>query len=205
MNLGTMTMIYVAILPIVIAVGLIMVLMVWKKKGSYRVFFPAGIIVVFVSIVLMVIYSILQRISIFWLLFNIPMLLLGIIYLMVGLARFQMNWMRFIMVVIGILIAQLAIWGILMWGMAGQDELMALSVVFVFVSAALSIGAVVWPAKRGRQDLEKEAEIEMTLVDPRHSRHADCAADHGIQVVERIVQELDDIFPSMGETTGIFS
>ena len=136
MNLGIMTMIYVAILPIVIAVGLIMVLMVWKKKGGYRFFFPAGIIVVSVSIFLMVIYSILQRISIFWLLFNIPMLLLGIIYLMIGLVRVQMNWTRFIAVVIGILIAQLAIWGILMWGMAGQDELMALSVVFVFMYVA---------------------------------------------------------------------
>ena len=138
-----MFQIFVASLAIVIAVGLIMALMVWKMKVSYRVFLPTGIIIVSASIVLMVI-------RVYALFSSIPILLLGLIYLIIGLVRVQMTWMRVIMVVIGILVAQLALFGTLMWGMSQQDALMALSVGFVFVGIALSIGALAWPAKRGR-------------------------------------------------------
>ena len=136
-------MIHGVILAIVIAVGLIMALMVWKKKVGYRVFFTTGIIVVSASIVLMVI-------RVYALFSSIPILLLGLIYLIIGLVRVQMTWMRVIMVVIGVLVSQMAVWGALMWGMSQQDALMALSVGFVIVGIALSIGALVWPAKRGR-------------------------------------------------------
>ena len=71
------------ILAIVIAVGLIMVLMVWKKKVGYRVFFTMGIIVVSASIVLMVMSFILQIIF----LIGIPILVLGLIYLIIGLVN----------------------------------------------------------------------------------------------------------------------
>jgi len=78
------------IIAIVIAVGIIMALMVWKKKregkaeeANYRVFFIAGTIVVSVSIVLMAISFILQ---IFFLIVT-PILALGLLYLMVGLAN----------------------------------------------------------------------------------------------------------------------
>ena len=138
-----MFQIFVASLAIVIAIGLIMALIVWKMKVSYRVFLPTGIIIVSASIVLMVI-------RVYPLFTNIPILILGLIYLIIGLVRVQMTWMRVIMVVIGILVAQLALFGTLMWGMSQQDALMALSVGFVFVGVALSIGALVWPAKRGR-------------------------------------------------------
>ena len=141
MNIG---MIYGVILAIVIAVGLILALMVWKKKVGYRVFFTTGIIVVSASIVLMVI-------RVYGLLFSIPILLLGLIYLIIGLVRVQMTWIRVIMVVIGVLVAPLAVFGILMWGMSQQDALVALSVVFLLVGIALSIGALVWPAKRERR------------------------------------------------------
>ena len=125
--------------------------MVRKNKLGYSVFSPTGIIVVLVSIALMVTsIFILQRISVFWIIFNIPMLLLGIAYLMIGLARVQIHWKRISIMVIGIITAQVAILGILMWGMAGQDELMVLSVVFAFIGVALSIGALTWPAKRER-------------------------------------------------------
>ena len=131
-------------LAIVIAVGLIMALMVWKKKMGYRVFFATGIIVVSASIVLIVI-------SFYNLLFGIPILVIGLIYLIIGLVRVQMTWIRVIMVVIGVLVAPLAVFGILMWGMSQQDALVALSVVFLLVGIALSIGALVWPAKRERR------------------------------------------------------
>ncbi|MFC2032386.1 hypothetical protein ACFLUS_03355 [Chloroflexota bacterium] len=75
------------ILAIVIAVGLIMVLMVWKKKAGYRVFFTTGITVVSASIVLMVISFILQIIF----LIGIPILVLGLIYLIIGLVN-KANW-----------------------------------------------------------------------------------------------------------------
>ena len=143
MNIG---MIYGVILAIVIAVGLILALMVWKKKVGYRVFFTTGIIVVSASIVLMVI-SLMQHITP---LFHIPILVLGVIYLMIGLVRVQMNWIRVIGVVIGILVSLLAISGIFMWGVSQQGALVALSVVFLLVGVTLSIGALVWPAKRGR-------------------------------------------------------
>ena len=67
-----------------------------------------------------------------------------------------MNWMRVIVVVIGVLVTLLAMCGIFMWGMSQKDALVALSVVFLFVGVALSIGALVWPAKRGRQEGHKK-------------------------------------------------
>ena len=133
----------VAILAIVIAAGLIMALMVWKKKVGRRVFFATGIIVVSARIVLMVI-------RFYTLLFSIPILLLGLIYLITGLVRVQITWMRVIVVVIGVLVALLALWGVFMWGVSQQYALVALSAVFLFVGIALSIGALVWPAKWGR-------------------------------------------------------
>ena len=145
-------MISVAIPPIVIALGLIMALMVWKKKVGYRVFFTTGIIVISTSIVLMVI-SLIQHITP---VFHIPILALGVIYLMIGLVRIQMNWLRIIMVVIGVLVSLLAMFGIFMWGVSGEGALVALSVVFLLIGVALSIGALVWSAKRGRQDGNKK-------------------------------------------------
>ena len=47
--------IFGAILVIIIAVGIIMVLMVRKKKKGYRIFIKTGIIVISGSIVLMVV------------------------------------------------------------------------------------------------------------------------------------------------------
>ena len=76
-------MIHGVILAIVIVVGLIMALMVWKKKVGYRVFFTTGIIVVSASIALMVISFILQIIF----LIGIPILVLGLIYLIIGLVN----------------------------------------------------------------------------------------------------------------------
>ena len=61
-----------------------------------------------------------------------------------------MNWKRIIVVVIGVIVTLLAVCGALMWSVSGQSALVALSIVFVVVGAALSIGALVWPAKRGR-------------------------------------------------------
>ena len=63
----------------------------------------------------------------------------------------QMKWMPVIMLVIGVLIIPLAVCGFFMWGISDKDELMALSAVFVFVGIALTIGASVWIAKRGRR------------------------------------------------------
>ncbi len=75
--------IFEVILAIVIAVGIIMALVVWKKKKGYRVFFTTGIIIVSASIVLMVISFILQIIF----LIGIPILVLGLIYLIIGLVN----------------------------------------------------------------------------------------------------------------------
>ena len=136
-----------ASLAIVIAVGLIMAVMVWKMKVSYRVFLPTGIIIVSASIVLMVI-------RVYALLLSIPILHLGLLYLIFGLVgpgKWEKKWMRIIVVVIGVLVTQLAMWGIFMWGMSQEYALMALSGVFVFVGVAMSIGALVWTVKRGRQ------------------------------------------------------
>jgi peptidoglycan biosynthesis protein MviN/MurJ (putative lipid II flippase) len=78
------------IIAIVIAAGIIMALMVWKKKregkaeeANYRTFFVVGTIVVCASIVLMAISFILQ---IFFVIVT-PVLALGLIYLMIGLAN----------------------------------------------------------------------------------------------------------------------
>ncbi len=71
-----------AIIAIVIAVGLIMALMVWKKKVGYRVFFTTGIIVVSASIVLMVISRLIFYSTVFG---GIPILVLGLIYMIIGL------------------------------------------------------------------------------------------------------------------------
>jgi len=139
-----MSQIYVASLAIVIAVGLIMALMVWKKITSYRVFLLTGIIVISASIILTVI-------RVYALFFSIQILLLGLIYLIIGLVKVQWNWIRVIMLVIGVLVSQMAVVGTVMWAMTQQDALMALSIAFIFVGIALSIGAIVWPAKRGRR------------------------------------------------------
>jgi len=79
-----------AITAIVIAVGIIMALMVWKKKrqgkaeeANYRVFFVVGIIVVCASIVLMFVSFILQILF----LIVTPILALGLIYLIIGLVN----------------------------------------------------------------------------------------------------------------------
>jgi len=79
-----------AIIAIVIAVGIIMALMVWKKKregkaeeANYRVFFVVGTIVVSASIVLMFVSFILQILF----LIVTPILALGLIYLIIGLVN----------------------------------------------------------------------------------------------------------------------
>ncbi|MFC1870952.1 hypothetical protein ACFLYF_00910 [Chloroflexota bacterium] len=79
-----------AIIAIVIAVGIIMALMVWKKKregrsekANYRAFFVLGIVVISVSIVLMFISFILQILF----LIVTPILALGLIYLIIGLVN----------------------------------------------------------------------------------------------------------------------
>ena len=141
-----MFQIFVASLAIVIAVGLIMALMVWKKITSYRVFLLTGIIVISASIILTVI-------RVYALFFSIQILLLGLIYLIIGLVKVQWNWIRVIMLVIGVLVSQMAVVGTVMWAMTQQYALMALSVAFIFVGIALSIGAIVWPAKRGRRKI----------------------------------------------------
>jgi len=133
--------------------------MVWKKKVGYRVFFTTGIIVVSASIVLMVISAFQIYALFFRLVLSIPILVLGLIYLIFGLVgpgKWEKKWMRVCVVVIGVLVTLLAVWGILIGGMGQQDALVTLSVVFVFVGAALSIGALVWPAKRGRQESHKK-------------------------------------------------
>ena len=139
-----MFQIYFASLAIVIAVGLIMALMVWKKITSYRVFLLTGIIVISASIILTVI-------RVYALFFSIQILLLGLIYLIIGLVKVQWNWIRVIMLVIGVLVSQMAVVGTVMWAMTQQYTLMALSGAFIFVGIALSIGAIVWPAKWGRR------------------------------------------------------
>ena len=73
--------IFGVILAIVIAAGIIVALMVWKKKKDYRVFLKTGIIVVAVSIVLMVVSFLLQIIF----LIVIPILVLCLIYLIISL------------------------------------------------------------------------------------------------------------------------
>ncbi len=69
-----------ALIAIVIAAGIIMAVIVWKKKKDYRIFLKAGIIIVAASIVLMVI------IFLFQIPFpiGIPILVLGLIYLIIG-------------------------------------------------------------------------------------------------------------------------
>ena len=62
-----------------------------------------------------------------------------------------MKWMPVILLVIGILIIPLATCGYFMWGISDKDELMVLSVIFIFFGIALTIGAGVWLATRGRR------------------------------------------------------
>ena len=62
-----------------------------------------------------------------------------------------MKWMPIILLAIGVLIMPLAVIGFFMWGVSQQDELQALSVVFIVVGVGLSIGAGVWLAIRGRR------------------------------------------------------
>jgi hypothetical protein len=79
-----------AIIAIVIAVGIIMALKVWKKEregkseeANYRAFFVAGIVVISASIVLIFISFILQILF----LIVTPILALGLIYLIIGLVN----------------------------------------------------------------------------------------------------------------------
>ena len=76
------------VIAIVIAVGIIMALMVWKKKregrseeADYRAFFVVGIVVISASIVLMFVSFIFQILF----LIVTPILALGLIYLIIGL------------------------------------------------------------------------------------------------------------------------
>ncbi len=71
------------LIAIVIAVGIIMAIMVWKKKKDYRIFVKTGIIVVVASILLMFIAFLLQIIF----LVGIPFLIIGVIYLVIGLVN----------------------------------------------------------------------------------------------------------------------
>ena len=78
------------VIAIVIAVGIIMALMVWKKKregrseeADYRAFFVVGIVVISASIVLMFVSFILQILF----LIVTPILALGLIYLIIGLVN----------------------------------------------------------------------------------------------------------------------
>ena len=66
------------------------------------------------------------------------------------------RWNRIIVVAIGCIVTLLAVFGSIMWGVSKQNALVALSAVFVFVGVALSIGALVWPASRGRQEGHKK-------------------------------------------------
>ena len=75
--------IFGVILAVVIAVGLIMALMVWKKGKDYRIFFKTGTIVVIASIVLMLVSFIFQ--VPFYI--HLPLFALGLIYLIIGLAN----------------------------------------------------------------------------------------------------------------------
>ena len=58
-----------------------------------------------------------------------------------------MKWMRVVVVVIGVIVALLAVTGILMWSVSGQDALVALSVIFLIAGVGLSIGALAWPRR----------------------------------------------------------
>lgn len=57
-----------------------------------------------------------------------------------------MKWARILILIIGILVSILAVLGALMWGVSGQSELVALSVVFVIVGVVLIVSALVGPA-----------------------------------------------------------
>ncbi len=76
-------LIFRVILAVVIAMGLIMALIVWKKEKAYRIFFKTGIIVVIASIVLMVVSFIFQ--IPFYI--HLPLFALGLIYLIIGLTN----------------------------------------------------------------------------------------------------------------------
>ncbi|MFC2005468.1 hypothetical protein ACFLVG_00700 [Chloroflexota bacterium] len=71
------------LIAIVIAAGIIMAILVWRKKRNYRVFVKTGVIVIFASILLMFISFLLQIIF----LIGIPILVIGLIYLTIGLIR----------------------------------------------------------------------------------------------------------------------
>lgn len=84
------------ILAIALVFGILVALMAWKRKRegkpvetSYRTFFIMGVIWVPFSIVLMVIYFILQ-IPFF---IGIPLFALGVIYLIIGLINRE-KWQK---------------------------------------------------------------------------------------------------------------
>lgn len=68
------------ILALVIAAGIITAIMVWQKKKDYRAFYKMGLIVIALSIALIIISFILQIIFVI----GIPILIVGLIYLMTG-------------------------------------------------------------------------------------------------------------------------
>ena len=70
---------------LVIITGIIMALMVWKKKANITIFIKAGILIIIASILLMIFSFFLQ--IIFFVIF--PIFALGILYLIVG--RLNMN------------------------------------------------------------------------------------------------------------------
>jgi hypothetical protein len=67
-----------------------------------------------------------------------------------------MKWVPIILLVIGVLVTMLAVCGIFAWGVSDKDELVALSVVFVFVGVALFIVGVVWLTKQRSQEKHKK-------------------------------------------------
>ncbi|MFC2038731.1 hypothetical protein ACFLUG_03060 [Chloroflexota bacterium] len=65
---------------LVVVLGFVLAVLVWKKKIDYGIFFKAGITVIVASILLMAVSFFLQ--IIFFV--GIPILALGIIYIVVG-------------------------------------------------------------------------------------------------------------------------
>jgi hypothetical protein len=66
-----------------IIAGIVIALLVWKKKKEFRIFFQAGIIIVVASIVLMVVSFLLQ--ILFFV--GIPIFTIGLIYLLIGYVK----------------------------------------------------------------------------------------------------------------------
>ncbi|MFC1981435.1 hypothetical protein ACFLVN_04240 [Chloroflexota bacterium] len=63
-----------------IIAGIVLALLVWKKRGEFTIFIKAGIIIVAASIILMIVSFLLQ--IIFFV--SIPILIIGLIYIFIG-------------------------------------------------------------------------------------------------------------------------